>query len=180
MIPSDHFVRFYNEVFKAIETRGHAHLLAYWRELGRLQSRELTARFRAGGLQACYDYWKRILKEEDCKGRLTLTDDYFEFRMNRCPSLAKVLDNDAAPSPLYCDHCAGWVEPVMRAAGLFAVCDMESRDEPHCVLRVYRDKNLAQAYERQARLPSHPYARPRAVTGAGGACQTSGLCRRRV
>ena len=55
MIPSDHFVRFYNEVFKALETRGHAHLLAYWRELGRLQSRELTARFRADSVDVAVE-----------------------------------------------------------------------------------------------------------------------------
>ena len=40
MIPSDHFVRFYNEVFKALEDKGHSHIVAYWRELGRIQSRE--------------------------------------------------------------------------------------------------------------------------------------------
>ena len=36
MIPSDHFVRFYNEVFKALERKGHRSTVAYWRELGRL------------------------------------------------------------------------------------------------------------------------------------------------
>lgn len=157
MIPSDHFVRFYNEVFKTLEAKGRSHLEAYWRELGRVQSRELAARFRAGGLQACHDYWKRILKEEDCKGRLTLTGDYFELRMDRCPSLSKVLDNDASPSPLYCDHCAGWIEPVIRAAGLHLVFDMESRREPHCVLRVYRAQAKARAWELQAKLPAHPH-----------------------
>jgi len=161
MIPSDHFVRFYNEVFKALEERGHECLVAYWRELGRLQRAELSERFRQGGLQACYDYWQKILKEEDCKGRLTLTDDYFEFRMDRCPSLSKVLDNDATPCALYCDHCAGWVEPVMKEAGLFFVTDMIDRSQPHCVLRVYRDRALAKAFERQAKLPAKPYARPR-------------------
>jgi hypothetical protein len=158
MIPSDHFVRFYNEVFKALEARGHEHLLAYWRELGELQIRELADSFRASGLPACYDYWQRILEEEGCQGELTLTEDYFELRMDRCPSLSKVLDNEAAASELYCDHCMGWVEPVMEAAGLYAVMDMESRTEPHCVFRVFRDPALAQAYERQAQLVSHPYA----------------------
>ena len=157
MIPSDHFVRFYNEVFKALEERGHDRLLAYWRELGRLQTIELAERFRKGGLQAAADYWQRILHEENCVGRLTLTDDYFEFRMDRCPSLSKVLDNDATPSPLYCDHCMGWIQPVMDAAGLFAVMDMEARDEPHCVFRVYRDAAKAREYERGVRLLSRPY-----------------------
>ena len=157
MIPSDHFVRFYNEVFKALEQRGHEHLVAYWRELGKLQAIELAERFRTGGLQACADYWTRIQREENCQGQLTLTDDYFEFRMERCPSLSKVLDNDAEPSPLYCDHCMGWIEPVMAACGLHAVLDMRSRAEPHCTFRIYSDRHKADAFERQARLPSRPY-----------------------
>jgi len=158
MIPSDHFVRFYNEVFKALEEEGHEHLVAYWRELGRLQARELAARFRTGGIRACHEYWSRILEEENCEGDLTLTDDYFELRMKRCPSLSKVLDNDAAPFQLYCDHCMGWIEPVMAEAGLYAVMDLESRTEPHCVFRVYADPGKAREYERHAVLPSRPYA----------------------
>lgn len=157
MIPSDHFVRYYNEVFKALEERGHAHLVGYWRMLGELQTAELAEGFRAGGLQACYDYWARILREENCGGELTLTADYFEFRMDRCPSLAKVLDNDAAASPLYCDHCAGWVQPVMAAAGLYAVEDVISRQEPSCVLRVYSDPTKAAEFAATCRLVSRPY-----------------------
>jgi hypothetical protein len=158
MIPSDHFVRFYNEVFKALERRGHDHLLNYWRELGRVQSLELADSFRRGGLKACHDYWQRILEEENCEGDLLLTDTFFEFRMRRCPSLSKVLDNDAAPCGLYCDHCMGWIEPVMEAAGLYAVMDMQSRSEPHCVFRVYANAELARKFEKQAQLLSKPYA----------------------
>ena len=168
MIPSDHFVRFYNEVFKALDRRGRRHLVAYWRELGRLQARELAARFRKGGLAAVHDYWRMIQAEENCDARLTLTDDYFEFRMHRCPSLAKVLDSDAAPFEFYCDHCMGWVEPVMKAARLHAVMDMESRSEPHCVFRVFRSRRLAREYEGRARLCSKPYARVRTRRTRGG------------
>lgn len=153
MIPSDHFVRYYNEVFKSLEELGHDHLLSYWRSLGELQKRELAEPFRKGGLQACHDYWARILKEENCVGRLELTQDYFELRMEQCPSLSKVLDNDAAACEFYCDHCMGWVGPVMQTAGLYAVMDMESRSEPHCVFRVYTDRDKAIEFERQSKLP---------------------------
>ena len=95
MIPSDHFVRYYNEVFKALESRGLSHLVAYWASMGELQEKELADQFRVGRLEACYGYWARILKEENCVGRLDLTEDFFELRMDRCPSLSKVLDNDA-------------------------------------------------------------------------------------
>ena len=154
MIPSDHFVRFYNEVFKALAERGHDHLEAYWRELGRLQTLELADKFRTGGLAACRDYWARIVQEENCLADLVLTEDYFEFHMRQCPSLSKALDNDATPCELYCDHCMGWVEPVMEAAGLFPAYDIESRCEPHCVLRVYKDRDKARAFEEQAQLPA--------------------------
>lgn len=154
MIPSDHFVRFYNEVFKALAERGHEHLEAYWRELGRLQTIELADRFRSGGLAACRDYWARIVQEENCLADLVLTEDYFEFRMRRCPSLSKALDNDATPCELYCDHCMGWVEPVMEAAGLHPAYDIESRSEPHCVLRVYKDLDKARVFQEQAQLPA--------------------------
>jgi len=157
MIPSDHFVRYYNEVFKALEARGREHLIAYWRELGRLQTRELGERFRSGGLQACYEYWKVIKEEENCEADLALTEDYFEFRMHRCPSLSKVLDNDASPSPSYCDHCMGWVGPVMEYAGLHAVMDICSPTEPHCRFRVYKDKAKADRFSAQAQRLSRPY-----------------------
>ena len=157
MIPSDHFVRYYNEVFKALDKLGREHLLAYWREIGRLQTKELGERFRKGGIKACYEYWKKIKEEENCEAELTLTDDYFEFCMRRCPSLSKVLDNDASASPLYCDHCMGWIEPVMKYAGLYAVMDMESRTEPHCRFRVYTDKIKADKLAAQAHLVSRPY-----------------------
>ena len=157
VIPSDHFVRYYNEVFKALEEHGHEHLLRYWRELGRLQTVELADKFRQGGLQAAYEYWMGIIKEENCQADVSVTDDYLEFRMHRCPSLSKVLDNDAVPCELYCDHCMGWVEPVMGAAGLYAVMDMISRREPRCVFRVFGDRSKAEEFERRATLLSKPY-----------------------
>ena len=160
MIPSDHFVRFYNEVFKALMERGYDDLVDYWRELGRLQTTELTETFRKGGLQACYDYWSRIRDEENCDADVRRTEDYCEFRQNVCPSLAKVLDNSAAPCELYCDHCMGWVEPAVTAAGLYPVMDMESRAEPHCRFRVYADKQKAEAFAAQTKLLSRPYDDP--------------------
>jgi len=163
MIPSDHFVRFYNEVFKALMERGYDDLVAYWRELGRLQTIELTDKFRKGGLQACYDYWSRIRDEENCDADVRLLDDYFEFRQNVCPSLAKALDNDAETCDLYCDHCMAWVQPAVTAAGLYPVADMESRTEPHCLFRIYTDKEKADAFESGAKLPSHPYDDPYVV-----------------
>ena len=157
MIPSDHFVRYYNEVFKELYALGREHLVNYWRELGREQAGKLGGDFRRGGLRACYDYWKIIEREENCEAELSLTDDYFEFRMKKCPSLTKVFDNDAGPFELYCDHCMGWIQPVMEYAGLYAVMNMVSRRKPECVFRVYIDEDKAEEFASEAKLLSRPY-----------------------
>ena len=157
MIPSDHFVRFYNEVFKALRDLSAEALRDYWREVGALQTAELAERFREGGLQACRDYWERIRVEENCEADLRLTDDFFEFQMRRCPSLSKALDSDGGVCEVYCDHCMGWIELVMDAAGLHAVMDMKSRTTPECLFRVYADKAKAAAFAKEATLVSRPY-----------------------
>jgi len=137
MIPSDHFVRFYNEVFKALDKKSSQDLRAYWDEVGRQQAEVLAKPFRKGGLKACYDYWSRIIREENCEAEVELTNEYFEFRMLRCPSLSKVLDNDAEPFERYCEHCSGWITPVMEQCGLRVEFNIGDPHEPACSFRIY-------------------------------------------
>lgn len=48
----------------------------------------------------------------------------------------------------------------MEAAGLYVVQDMESRTEPHCVLRVFVDPEKARQAEQEAKLLSRPLVEP--------------------
>ena len=157
MLPSDHFVRMYNELFKMLEERGHDHLQRYWRTISELQESILAPSIERAGLQGMYDYWEHIRIEENCEAKLTLADDYFEFHMLTCPSLTKVVDNDAGLFPLYCDHCAGWVEPLMERHGYTLVYDMIDRRKPTCRMRVYRDPAKAREYARTVTLLARPY-----------------------
>ena len=157
MLSSDHYVRMYNELFKMLEEKGHDHLQRYWRTISELQDTIVGPYIDRAGFQGMYDYWDRIRIEENCEAELRVTDDYFEFKMITCPSLSKAMDNDAGVCPLYCDHCAGWVEPVMERHGYILVPDMISRTEPRCVLRVYKDPKKAKEYADQATLLAQPY-----------------------
>lgn len=159
MIPSDHFVRYYNEVFRELYRLGPEHLKAYWMEIARQQTGKLGVLFKEGGLSACCEYWNQIITEENCAAELELNEDYFELHMKKCSSLCKVMDNDAGQFPLYCDHCMGWVEPLMEHAGLFPVLDIISRTVPECRLRIYKDRNKAEKFLEQALLPSLPYGK---------------------
>ena len=159
MLPSDHFVRFYNELFKMLEARGHDELQKYWKVVSRRQESILDPYIERDGLKGMYEYWDRIRVEENCDAELSLTEDYFEFKMNRCPSLSKALDNDAGAFRLYCDHCAGWIYPLLERHGYHPVMDMISRSEPHCLFRVYRDRTKAVEFAARSLLPADPYPR---------------------
>ncbi|HUX20374.1 MAG TPA: hypothetical protein VMW69_03980 [Spirochaetia bacterium] len=157
MIPSDHYVRFYNELFKMLEERGHEELQGYWMEISRLQRTILGPFIEADGLAGMYTYWAHIREEENCEADLDLTEDYFEFKMLKCPSLSKAMDNDAGAFIYYCDHCAGWIKPVVEGYGYYVAYDMISRTEPRCILRVYKDKEKADEFLKTAQLPARPY-----------------------
>jgi len=157
MLPSDHFVRFYNELFKMLDEKSRKDLQEYWLEVSGLQEEVLGPQIRENGFGGMYEYWNRIKEEENCDLNMEITDDYFELRMNKCPSLAKVMDNDAGQFEYYCDHCAGWVEPIMKKYGYYPVFDIVSRTEPRCVMRVYRSKKKAADFEKNAVLPARPY-----------------------
>ena len=72
-----------------------------------------------------------------------LEDDCYWFEFFSCPSLSKAMDNDAGPSPQYCNHCPGWILPIMTKSGFFAVYNLISRTEPRCQMFVYKDRRKA-------------------------------------
>ena len=142
MIPSDHFVRFYNEVFKYLEAKGEGELEKYWLEISHHQEHHCLELFKTKGLKGMYEYWEHIRIEENCDMTLTLTDDCLTLEMHKCPSLSKVLDNDATPSERYCDHCAGWIKPLIEKAGFYCAYDIIDNKIPKCREYIYSDKAL--------------------------------------
>lgn len=162
MIPSDHFPRFYNEVFKFLETQGEAALKAYWLEISKNQERHTLELFQTKGLEGMREYWTHIREEENCDLDIDVNEDRLELRMNACPSLGKVLDNDAEPMSRYCDHCAGWIGPITDKTGYHLVYDVIDRTKPQCVMRIFKDREKARAAEKEAKLlmkwPTNPQA----------------------
>ena len=144
MIPSDHFVYFYNEVFKEIREQGSAALDRYYARVADRQANFTLDAFRREGLKGMYDYWERIRIEENCQMETELTGDHYRLRMTKCPSLTKALESDAGACPVYCDHCPGWVLKVFSMAGYWGVYDVVSRNEPVCEIWAYADRDLAQ------------------------------------
>ncbi len=145
MLPSDHFVKFYNEIFKYLDQRGPAELERYYARVADRQAFFTLEAFKRDGLKGMYDYWERIRIEENCDMDLVLSDGCLELKMNVCPSLTKVIDNDAGPCHAYCDHCPGWVGRVLAEARHYMVYDIVSRTEPRCCMHIFEDRARAEA-----------------------------------
>ena len=108
--------------------------------------------FQQKGLEGMYEYWENIRIEENCDMDMDLREDRLELRMNVCPSLSKVMDNDAAPMGRYCDHCAGWIGPILDKLGYHLVYDVIDRQQPQCVMRIFKEKEAALEAEKHAKL----------------------------
>ena len=130
MIPSDHFVRFYNEVFKFLDEKNE--LTPYYQEISRHQELHCYECFMDKGLLGMEEYWGHIRKEENCVSYSEIINNVRYSYMNVCPSLSKVLDSDASPCEKYCAHCPGWLLPLMTKCGFYCGNTIIDPKEPHC------------------------------------------------
>ena len=142
MIPSDHFVRFYNEVFKFLDQRKG--LTDFYLEISRHQEIHCLELFRKKGLEGMEEYWGHIRKEENCVSESWIDGDVRFSHMKRCPSLSKVLDNDAEPFAGYCEHCPGWVGPLMAKCGFYFVDNIMGERVPECRSFMTKDREKAE------------------------------------
>ena len=78
MIPSDHFVKFYNEIFKYLERRGGDALDRYYARVADRQAYFTLDAFKRDGLKGMYDYWERIRIEENCDMTHEYNDTFYQ------------------------------------------------------------------------------------------------------
>ena len=143
MIPSDHFVRFYNEVFKFLDEKGE--LDEYFARIAKNQEFFCLQQFKEGGLQGVYEYYLKIRHEENCQMDIIFEDNELIMKMTRCPSLSKAIDNDAGVCSKYCQHCLGWTQRIYDLAGLYQIFDLGDWDDPTCCEWIFDDLSKAQA-----------------------------------
>ncbi|NMA41976.1 MAG: hypothetical protein GX946_01190 [Oligosphaeraceae bacterium] len=147
MIPSDHFVRFYNEVFKFLDERNG--LEDYYLAISQQQEMHCFKLFWTKGLEGMREYWGKITIEENCERIVLENPDGNESKMTRCPSLSKALDSDAGACRKYCDHCAGWVLPLLTKCGFYSVRNHFAWDIPQCHSIITEKREVAEAYHRK-------------------------------
>lgn len=119
MIGCAQFILAYDWTFEYLRrTYGEDAVRRYWQECISLDSqqhgRELII---GGGFDGMEQYWGHTLKEEEAGYTVTRTAGAFRIDMHACPSQGLLRERGQACYHDYCEHCMGWIEPVLREAG---------------------------------------------------------------
>lgn len=131
MIGSYDYCGHYEWTFDWLERiGGHALVRDYWQTaISEDSQRHAREAIREGGFVGMAKYWGHTLTEEspDLGFSIAKTADVFRIDISDCPSKGFLLRNGLEQYHDYCDHCIGWIGPMMRNAGF--VIDHEHN---HC------------------------------------------------
>lgn len=119
MIGVQDFIGYYDWTFEYLRrTYGEEAVHDYWLRAISLDSqRHARELIEAKGFEGMHEYWAHTLEEEEAGYTFDEGEDYFRIDMFDCPSKGFLIKRDQAEFHDYCDHCMGWVKPLMDDAG---------------------------------------------------------------
>lgn len=140
MIGCSEFCGYYDWTFEWLRRNyGEEAVAKYWLDAISLDSqvhaRELII---PKGIQGMVEYWGHTLAEEEA-GYTCVCDEaagYYRIDMFACPSRGYNLEHGYEYYHDYCDHCMGWIEPLLRDAGF--VVHTDHNHQGQCWLEVRR------------------------------------------
>ena len=129
MIGCYDFCGHYEWTFAWLERAGGDALVqAYWAEaIGGDAQTHASDLIVPHGIDGMRRYWQHTLEEEAAGFGFTSDENCFRIDMRACPSKGFLVQNGLEQYSDYCDHCLGWIGPVMQKAGF--VVDHEHN---HC------------------------------------------------
>jgi hypothetical protein len=132
------FCGHYEWTFGWLQERGGRDLVReYWEKAiyGDAQL-HATQQIVTEGFEGMRKYWGHTLEQEVAGYTLTSTDAVCRIDMHSCPSKGFLVRNGLLQYEDYCDHCIGWIGPLMRDAGF--VIDHEHNHAGQCWWEVRR------------------------------------------
>ena len=129
MIGCYDFCGHYEWTFEWLRRQGGEDLVRkYWEQAIGGDSQTHAARLiKEKGFEGMAEYWAHTLGEKAAEYVATAANDVFRFEMHECPSKGFLLRNGLEQYHDYCDHCMGWIGPVMKEAGFHV-----NHEHNHC------------------------------------------------
>lgn len=133
MIGVQDFIGYYDWTFEYLRRNhgGDAAVERYWAEAIAFNSQNhANILIQTKGLEGMKEYWGETLESEEAGYRTLLAPDYFRIDMYDCPSKGYLIRHNQAYYHDYCQHCMGWIKPIMDRAGF--VIDHEHNHQGQC------------------------------------------------
>src|SRR5436309_1154890 len=113
------FCGHYEWTFAWLEAQGGSRLVhKYWDEAIHGDSQRHAAQLiLQKGFAGMAEYWGHTLAHEGAAYETTLNERLFRIDMHDCPSKGFLIGNHLEQYHDYCDHCMGWIGPMLKKAG---------------------------------------------------------------
>jgi hypothetical protein len=123
---------------------GHALVIDYWEQAIYEESQShATKLIQEKGFEGMRDYWGHTLEHEAAGYQATEGEGVYRIDMHKCPSKGFLIKNGLVQYQDYCDHCIGWIGPLMRDAGF--VIDHEHNHAGQCWWEMRRTEHATKA-----------------------------------
>jgi hypothetical protein len=132
MLGCQDFCGYYDWTFHYVRSRfGQAAVERLWRQAigGDSQQHYSILAVRAG-LRGLYEAWVGTGEDEHCDWTFTLDEERNVLRwdMRECPSKGFLIQHDLNADEDYCNHCMGWIIPMLEGAG----AEIVEHEHNHC------------------------------------------------
>jgi hypothetical protein len=110
---------------------GRAGVELLWRNaIGGDSQRHYSEPAAEAGLRALYKTWVGTGEDEKCDWTFTLDEgkNVLRWDMRECPSKGFLLRNDLNADEDYCNHCMGWIIPMLEGVG----AELVEHEHNHC------------------------------------------------
>jgi hypothetical protein len=123
------FCGHYDWTFEWLRQQGGEPLVRqYWDEAIHDDSqRHASELIRKEGFKGMMDYWGHTLAHEGAGYHTSADEGTFRIDMQECPSKGFLIRNGLGAYHDYCDHCMGWIGPMLKGAGFTA-----DHEHNHC------------------------------------------------
>jgi hypothetical protein len=122
MLGCHDFCGYYDWTFHHVRsTFGDAAVRSLWSEaIGDEAQQHYAKAACTNGLRGLLNVWNQTGDEEHCDWTFTFEEEnnILRWDMRQCPSKGFLLDNDLHADEDYCDHCIGWIAPLLAKHGL--------------------------------------------------------------
>jgi hypothetical protein len=127
------FIGYYDWTFEYLRRNyGEQAVRDYWGKPKPL----LIHLFREKAFEGMYEYWFHTLEMEEAGYTFDRSPDYFRIDMFDCPSKGYLIKHRLEAYHDYCEHCMGWIKPLMDAAGF--IIDHEHNHLGQCYWEMHR------------------------------------------